>query len=155
MKVPLKDAIETGDWLSCCYKISDEEHKFRFKALSMTRINIDEIDDFNKTNIDGGVLWLLRIEVVNMDKVQCFGCDIRNQIAIFDSDDFLFLPVRDDHLTSHSKFAVSSGLYRFTGWSNCPPLQPKIKASGAIAYLLPEEDTEYFLSVKDGEISEA
>jgi hypothetical protein len=149
--IPLNEAIETGSWLQA----KTDDLLFRFKPISFSKIDLAEIDNSNKMKIDGGVLWLLKIEVVNMNKVQCHPFYIRDHIAIFDSDDFLFLPVKDDHLTSDSNFAVSNGLNRFVGWSSCPALPPKIKVSGALAYLLPEEDTKYFLSVKDGEISEA
>ena len=47
---------------------------------------------------------------------------------------------------------ISTGLHRFA-YGN-PLFAPKIMVSGAILYVLPDEESHYFVAIKDGNIRE-
>ena len=156
MKIPVKEAIESGAWFNCRtkkYAISDEEIHFKLKVLSFEKINMEEVDEPHKIKLDEGVLWLMKIEVVNLEKEEVSPFDITYRILLIDQDGFKFREAFDRHLQQESRYGEINGLSRFAGG---PDLKPKIKAKGAIAFLLPDDDdAEYFLSIEYGDIVEA
>lgn len=125
MNVPIKDAIVSGDWLHFNAKefLSDDIN-FRVRILSIERINKHDIDDPQKIGLDEGILWLMRIEVVNMCKTPLRASEIRFNVVLCDQDGFVFEAVDDDHLIYRSDYAKSTGLNRFAGWSDIRVLMP-------------------------------
>lgn len=157
IKIPITSAVKSGAWFKC--KVSDTldddfVFNFHFKSLSFERIDRRKIDDPEKLELDEGILWMMKIEVVNLNKENIASSYVRDSIVLLDQEDFEFSAIKDDHLTYSSKYAKSAGLNRFGGWSDIPQLRPKIKASGALAFLLPSNKGEYCLSVKGGNIKE-
>jgi hypothetical protein len=99
---------------------------------------------------EGAVRWIMGLEVVNTSKVYVSCGDLQNPMRIVDSDGFEFECHSDSHLGLWSKFAETSSLNNFYGKS----LMPKIKVRGAILFDLPDEDTEYSLTFKNGTMEE-
>ena len=76
---------------------------------------------------------------------------MRNVCKLIDEDGFEF----EDFDNSTLDCSEGSDLHRFSGWSDNPPLSPKIKAQGAIAFVLPDEENSYYLALDNGNIQEA
>ena len=159
MKISVKEAIISGEWVeyslpklwimeSCCV--------FRLRPIKFEKILVSEKDNIsnllsNRYQMDEGVLWLLKIEVVNLSRTSFCGSGIGFSIALHDQDDFVFYTACEKNLEPYSVFSRASGFSRF--YRCRTNLQPKIKAVGAVAFLLPDDDqAEYFLSVKKGSI---
>lgn len=155
MKIPIKHAIDSGAWFKGeAEAYSAPAHSFRFRVLSFGKINKDEIidpdEDIKKRrSFDEGVYWLLKIEFVNLDKESLSTDYVNELIILIDQDDFIFDAVR---IANDSQY-YTSGLARFN--INFPGLLPKIKVTGVLAFILPDEDgAEYYLSVPGGNIQE-
>lgn len=147
MKIPVREAITSGDWLECSSIMYQKEFFFRLRTISFEKILTSAIDKRTEGKLDDGILWLMRIEVININKKPLNAYDITCGVVLLDQDDCIFHAL--DGLSSmYGGLSMSIGLLRFETSSN-PPLQPKIKAVGAIAFLLPDDDqAEYFFSVK-------
>jgi hypothetical protein len=154
MKIPVKEAINSGAWLQCHSKKYDKHFDFRLKLLSFDKINLSHVDDVNEIkefHSAQGYLWLMRLQIVNLNKMEVASGYITGSILIVDQDDFEFSEFDDFHLTLKSNFAKKSGLKNFGGLF----FRPKIKYTGAIAFFLPkDEEIEYYISVLDGDIQE-
>lgn len=150
-KIPIKEAILSGDWLECYCEPYD--YSFRIRLISFEKILYSSIDDPLKMEIvlDEGVLWLLKCEVVNLSRTKFYGRFIQDWIRLHDQDDFIFDASRDKHLTEHSRFSMQTGIDLFSGSNRAyrAPLLPQIKAVGALVFLLPHDDqSKYFLPVR-------
>lgn len=150
-KISLRDVIAAGTWFECHAKCYDEDLHFRLRVVAFTRTSVEEIDptQVNKVVVEG-ILWLLHIEVVNLGKTPTSACRLGRKIKVADQDGFEFHAVDTGSLPS-----AHPGLKRFADWSSTPLLSPKIKACGSIAFDLPDEETSYYLAIKDGSIKEA
>jgi len=150
--IPLKEAIASGAWLECHINAFryDVERGCRLRVVAFERKSVEEIVEVPldmEFRVEG-VLWVLSIEVVNLSKTPMRASRIKRSIRLVDKDGFEFEPFKT-HLEYYSKCA---GLERFTDGS--PALSPKIKASGAILFVLPDEENTYYLTIKDGNIRE-
>lgn len=99
----------------------------------------------------------MKIEFINLNKDSIDAYYASNLIILMDQDDFIFRSIKDDHLTRDSQYAKDTGLLRFEQYGSAtPPLLPKIKIKGAIAFLLPDglEYNNIYLSVPGGNIQE-
>lgn len=147
--VPVKEAINSGAWLQC-EKRSNlfEANQFRIKIKSFRKLNLSEVDEPEKIEeLDsGGVLWLMDLELVNLNKHPLSCVKGPSSLILVDQEHFVFPVVRDFHLRVGSKFSEMSGTKRFFNTD----LLPKIKAVGSIIFQLPDdEDAEYFISLED------
>lgn len=151
-KIPLKEAIEAGAWLECHAKWCSEELYFRFRVTGFRRSSVEEIDR-SKVNdvLVEGLLWLLSLEAVNLANSPVGTWKLRYAIKLVDQDGFEFEPLGRTSLDSDEQ----SGLRQFSGWSSNTPLSPQAKASGSIPFALPDEESNYYLAIKDGSICEA
>jgi hypothetical protein len=149
-KIPLKEAIASGAWLECHARDFDGELHFRLRVVAFEQSSVDEIGG-SRLNVDRleGILWLLGVEVVNLCKTSIKGCKIKYNIKLIDDDGYEF-----ESFHSDLDYKTIAGLLRFADISPNPPLLPKIKASGSVAFVLPDEDAIYYLAVKDGSIRE-
>lgn len=147
--VPVKEAINSGAWLQC-EKRSNlfEANQFRIKIKSFKKLNLSEVDEPEEIkNFDSnGVLWIMNIEVVNLNKQPLHSSDGPYNLILIDQDHFIFPPFLDSHLRCSSEFSKTSGMRRFFATE----LLPKIKAVGSIIFHLPDdEDAEYIISLED------
>ena len=146
--VPIKEAINSGSWLHCEQKNNlFETNQFRLKVNSFRKLNLSEVD--NPENISGldsnSIIWLLEIEVVNLNKIPLGVYEATQQLILIDQDGFNFPFFEDDHLHSHSEFSKKAKLKRF--WMD--DLLPKIKAVGSITFQLPDDDeATYSIGIK-------
>jgi hypothetical protein len=99
--------------------------------------------------IEGGDLWIMKLQIINLNKKKEGVFD--SLIQITDEENYEFNFVSDDHLRCFSTYAETSGLKKLFGTY----YMPKIKYTGALIYLLPKEDNaKYFLTVPGGNIRE-
>lgn len=155
MKIPINYAIDSGSWFRCETEgWMDQNILFKLKVFSFVKVDLGKIDEPNKLKLDEGILWAMKIQVINVTKEEIDPGLIKFRVILFDQDDFKFNAVYNDHL-NYSKFGETVGIKRFAGGSDIPKLKPKIKAAGALPFLLPDDDVaEYFLSVEGGNILE-
>ena len=128
-RVSVTKAIETGTWYECKWKHYDEEFHFRLRILGFNPTTVAEIDVslIDKVKIEG-ILWLISIEVVNLNK-QPFRPDvIPDSLMLMDEDGYQF----EAFIANNLSFDEESGLLRFSVWPGSPSLSPKIKAIGKI-----------------------
>lgn len=151
MKVPIKEAIATGDWLVVNY--SDGGVKLKLRLLKFNKINPKDVEDYNSLDFinDTGELWLLRIDIINIHKTTLPSDVPTKCLFLYDQDDCEFEPVMK---LNYSDYGKKEGIIRYV-W-NQSALQPKIKTSGAFAFFLPNDvEAEYYISTKFGTIQGA
>lgn len=150
--IPIKEAISSGAWLHC--SSDDGSIQFRLRVLSFGKINLADVD--NPQNIkqtdSNAKWWLMKIEVVSLCKKNISPDRLFRNVLLVDQDGFEFNVTEDSHLSSSSGFSIKSGLKRFYFGD----LIPKVKANGAISFLLPDDDeAQYSLSMGNGTVREA
>ena len=130
--VSLNKALVSGAWLECYANATcfDIERHYLLRLISFERKNIGVL----------GMLGKLRIEVVNISKTPMRGSRVQRGLKLVDDDGFEF------------RFTKWNGCNRFA--DNSPRLSPKLKAAGTIALILPNEENNYYLAIKDGNIRE-
>lgn len=153
MKIPVKEAVNSGAWFQCCSGFNGhyEEYSFRIKILSFEKIIMSEIDNPEQINLDieGGELWIMKLQIINLNRKEEGVID--GLIQISDEENYEFNKVSDNHLCCSSTYAGASGLKKLFGTY----YMPKIKYNGALLYFLPKEDNvKYFLTVPGGNIRE-
>ena len=155
--IPIKEAISSGAWFHCEYKYSSDEEltKFRIKILSFQKLDLSQVDNPERIDIkdDGTMIWIMYLEVINLTTKAIYPTDGPSQIILIDQDGFKFEDFGDSHLRCYSEFAERSKLKRFFA----EKLIPKIKATGAILFQLPDDDEAKYsisISVKGGSIKE-
>lgn len=149
----LNDAITNGTWFHCKFKRNIEVFQFRLKILSFQKLDINQVDEPEKINMENGTtIWLMEAEMINLTKEPISSgvigyMDLNNQKGMKYHMSF------DSHLLAFSKFGKMKRLNRF----NTQLLIPKIKAVGAIIFRLTsnEDDAVYSLSMRNGSIREA
>ncbi|TXD84102.1 hypothetical protein ESY86_10620 [Subsaximicrobium wynnwilliamsii] len=150
--VPIKEAITSGSWLQCEKRNNlFEANQFRIKVNSFRKLNLSEIDEPEEINDleNSAVLWLMNIEVVNLNKEPTKTHNNVYGLKLVDNDDFIFPVFLDGHLNCFSDFAKTSGLKRFYAGT----ILPKIKTLGSLVFQLPDDDdAEYFISLEDNGI---
>ncbi|TAL81400.1 MAG: hypothetical protein EPN88_00555, partial [Bacteroidetes bacterium] len=71
MKIPIKYVIDSGAWFQCHSKMYEKYFDFRLKLFSFKKIDLADIDEPNKIdNFDSeeGNLWLMKLQIVNLNK---------------------------------------------------------------------------------------
>lgn len=151
MNHSINELIQTGDWLQCSTKTYDGDIIFRIRTLSFGKMNDNEIDRSKIKKLDEGILWILKIEIVNFTKNPLPAYHIRDKIKLLDQDNFMFDAIQDHYLTYDSIYATKNGLCRFISISGTPSLPCKMKTEGSLAFLLPDDELEFYLSIEDGD----
>jgi hypothetical protein len=145
--------IRGDSWLQCATTKLGEDIVLRIRPVLFEKINVDEIEIGKINKLDDGILWMIKIDVVNFSKKPLEAYFIRDNIKLRDQDDYIFDAMSDTYLTYSSSFAENNGFKRFASFSGTPSLPCKMKTGGSLSFLLPhEEKAEYFLSIKDGNI---
>ena len=151
-KISLSEMIETGAWFRCTMQNDDEETlNFQLRILSFDKLTPSDLGEsaLKKYIHNEGVLWILRIEVINLCKKAIRSSEIRNHLMLIDEDEYEYESYLEE---SYLNYDEVSGLYRFSGNTD---LRPKIKVKGSVAFQLPEEENKYYLTIIDGSIEEA
>lgn len=150
--ISISEAIASGVWYDCTAFCFEEQMTFRLRALGFERTTVAEIEPRLSPPVAvEGVLWLLSVEVVNLDKAPIRASNVADAFSLTDVDGCEFPRFYNGGLSLNPR----SVLHRFSGWSGNPPLSPKIKATGSIAFVLPDEENSYRLTLKKGSIKEA
>lgn len=142
MKIPIKEAVISGDWLTC----SLVEFNFKIRLLSFKvepSLGAESLSPF----INSEDLWHLKIDFINLSKSSFSANLIVNNLLLVDQDDYEFESVNND-LAFNSDYAINNKLNIFH--CICPKIRPKIKTTGGLAYQLPLEEADYFISLKGG-----
>lgn len=149
--IPIKNLVRDACWVKCTarnrWTKETDEWTFRMRISSFDRLDYSQIDRPERLNPveAGAVLCLMTIEVVNLSKVSVIFGYLSQELRLVDGDGFQF---EDDDCGLHfGAFEKRIGLSLGT-------LLPKIKAQGAVIFKLPDEDTEYSLTIKCGTMEE-
>jgi len=145
--VQIEEAIQSSDWLEveCLDRRNETSCSFRLRILGFEPAeNCKLIDEeaLSKITLEGNP-WILHIEVVNTLKESFSREIIYGSLSLVDSDGFRFDPCDRNNL-----YRAMPALFR-----RCrSPFAPKIKASAAIVFFLPDQETCYGLSSRNGTI---
>ncbi|NCB46799.1 hypothetical protein EOM81_07270 [bacterium] len=144
----IRKCIESALWLEACLDEDDIRFKFRILAFEKLEFDYDTLGDDLDFDVSDGVLWLLVLQLVNLTKTTINCDDIKGNFRIVDSDDFCFEFVEDRELCGYSEFATRAKLKRFYSGE----LKPKLTATGGLLFLLPNENTNYFINLESGSL---
>lgn len=160
MPISLVRAIQSGVWYSCQakpYSFSRSPLSFRIRFLSFTPVGINEVDSpesVSKFSLREGKLWILGIEAVSLEKHNIDAANIPQSLSLLDPDGCRYEHIGDQHLCGVSAFSARLGLRRFYNLGS-PQLFPKLVASGAMAFLLPDQDPiDYNVEAEHGTLAE-
>ena len=155
--ISVKDAIESGAWYHC--EVENEDIAFlnvayRIGILSFEKQQLSE-KELNQYFDGGGSLWLMKIQVVSLNKrEQLYPDRIRETIYLQDQDGFRFkylMSPSDSEIILDERW--KKRLERFTVLA--PDFHAKTKAVGSIAFYLPDDDDpQYYIGIVDGTIAE-
>lgn len=145
-KILISEAIDSQNWYDCQCERFDEKVHFRLRVLNFRKTSVQEIDP-DSDECTEGALWIMGIEVINLNKRPLEAYMVRASIEIEDHEEFIFEVFTESELLSDRQ----SGLRRLSGRDSALP--PKIKVSGAILFRLPEEDAQHFLLIKGGSLA--
>ena len=89
--IPIKEAITSGAWYECHARCYQEPIQFRLRVLAFERTSVVQINPQLVRSVTvEGVLWLLSVEVVNLDKAPVGAWRVRHVISLKDAEDFEF-----------------------------------------------------------------
>jgi hypothetical protein len=151
--INLKESIESGEFYfihvddDCNDTISAQVKFDNFYQLDWSLVDeIDEVEDVEA----GANIWILDISIVSLNKKKLSFDDLKDKFKLLDQDEYEYDVVEDSHLCGYSDFAEKTKLSKL----HYVDLKPKILKSGAIAFELPPEFDELYVSIEEGEISE-
>ncbi len=146
----LEEAVEGKQRFSFLYNSpEDKTVSYTMRFLGFEKINPKEVDDFEEVeSVEDADYWYLKVEVLNIGQKKIHGFIATSNIVLVDQDECQFEEKTDSHLTYNSEYGRKIGLKRFHTFGE--PLLPKIKATGAILFLLPSEEGATF-SIKQKE----
>lgn len=150
----LNDAVTNGTWFHCEFKRNIEVYQFQFKILSFQKLDITQVDEPEKIKMESGtIIWLMDAEMINLSKEPITSSGALGFLNLINQNGLRYRMSFDSHLSATSEFAKRRRLLRF----NIQELIPKVKATGAIIFRLPEneDDAVYSLSMRNGSIREA
>jgi hypothetical protein len=138
-KISINEVISSGEWLQHLEK----DVNMKMRILSIRNVDLAEIDDINEVNnnlpLSSSKLLMLGTEIINVSRVTNYP----PKLLLKDQDDFQFAELEDSHLKICSDFAHTHHLY-------VPDLIPKLKYKVEYLFLVPVEDTQYFLGAVSG-----
>jgi hypothetical protein len=151
--IPIKDLVRDGYWLNCTarnrWTNDAAEWTFRMRIQSFERLDYPQTDrplhEQLKPIVEGAVWWLMKLEVVNLSKVSVLFGYLTQEMRVVDGDGFQF--EGGDGGLHFSDFGRQIGL-------SLGSLSPKLKAQGAVLFMVPDEDMEYSLTIKNGTMEE-
>ena len=152
--ISVKDAIGNGAWYHCQSGDDFSEVSFRIGILSFEKQQLSE-KELTLYFDEGGSLWLMKIQVVSLNKErQLSPDDIHESIYLQDQDGFQFrylYAFTDSDIVIDERWEKKLNRFTVEGSS----FQPKTKAVGNIAFFLPNDDgPEYYIGIVDGTIVE-
>lgn len=159
-KILIKNAIKLGNiyYIDNQHKLESKEDieniiKGRLKILNFEEFKLDKTDimNINKMQFLENKIVKLELEYTNLNFIEAQF--ISNICYIVDIDGFKFKPIHDQDIIQ----AIAKHLDK-TLWELSEDMSktfiPKLKMKITIFYMLPNEETDYFLEAKDCEIEE-
>lgn len=141
-KIAIKEAIASGEWL----QYLDKDVNMKIRILSIRNVDLAEIDDIHEVDrslpLSNGNLLMLSTEMINMSSIKQ---DYLPQLVLIDQDEFQFENLCDSHLRSGSAFSEKHHLIVFD-------LIPKLKYKVDYLFLVPKEESKYYLGTPEGTI---
>ena len=143
MRYSINELIYTQDWLELFIpkNILDNECLFKFKIVSIqeidkTKLSLEKLND--KIFLEQGKIIILTLEVVNLSKSTLQNGLFYKEIIIQDEDGYSFEHSINE-VFCDSEFTADP-FFR---------LLPKIRTRIMLFYLLPDEESSYFISIKN------
>ena len=147
IKFPINQLISQEDWLEM-YITKDifNVSLFRFQIKSIKKIDksklaLEKLE--NKMFLEQGKIILLTIDLINTSKSVMQKGNFDNEIEIQDSEGYCF-----EHSTNevfyNSEFSKG---YSFN-------LRPRKKRKIVLFFLIPDEDSDYFISIKNSKLTD-
>ncbi len=173
MRISIQQAINSKERYICVVDIEDwgddfdidesyklPEYKFEMKITGFEKINLysarKEMDEYNQEKLDSFVsnmgnsnLWILKLEIINLNKKTMTGFPIIESLFIEDSESFQFPKCHHDFV-NYSEFAENTKMNVFSGaYPPDVPFLPKSPTEGAMAFLLPKnKKNKYYVFIK-------
>lgn len=148
-RISINEAISSGEWLQYDNNkdlVSDDVFTMKLKLLSIREVQLEEIGDIDRVDksipLRNGRLLILSMELINFSKVQQYS--YAPFFALIDQDNFEFDTLNDGYLVHYSELANRYNLYL--------KLMPKLKYKVDFLFMVPVEDTQYFIGAKFGTI---
>ena len=147
-QISIKEAISSGEWLQYDNNKDNFNGDFtmKLKLLSIREVQLEEIGDIDSVDksvpLRNGRLLILSMELINFSKVQQYS--YQPYFALIDQDNFEFDTLNDGYLVHYSDLAKRYNLYL--------QLMPKLKYKVDFLFMVPVEDTQYFISARFGTI---
>ena len=147
-RISINEAISSGEWFQCdnVKDFSDNAFTMKLKLLSIREVQLEEIGDIDRVDnsipLRNGILLILSMELINFSKVQQYS--YMPSFALIDQDNFEFDTLIDGYLVHYSELAKRYNLYL--------QLMPKLKYKVDFLFMVPVEDTQYFIGAKFGTI---
>lgn len=146
-KVTVSEAIQSGDWLECEYESYSGWRNFRLRILGFEPgENSNSAEQFSKLELEGD-LWILYFDVVNTGKEPFSAWFVLDSLSLIDSDGCRF-----DACNLSDLHELDPMLKRLADSSLSPPLSPKIKVDAAVAFLLPDQESDYRITISEGKV---
>ena len=144
----INELIKNQNWLELFIpkNILDNECSFKFQIASIKEINKSELplEKLNdKIFLEQGKIIMFTLEVINLSKSTLQNGLFYKEIIIQDEDGYSFVHSINE-VFCESEF-TSDSFFR---------LLPKIKTRIMLFYLLPDEESNYFISIKNSKWTE-
>lgn len=147
-RISINEAISSGEWLQYDNDKDNLNGDFtmKLKLLSIREVQLEEIGDIDRVDksipLRNGRLLILSMELINFSKVQQYSYE--PFFALIDQDNFEFNTLDDGYLVHYSELAKRYTLYL--------QLMPKLKYKVDFLFMVPVEDTQYFIGARFGTI---
>jgi len=148
IKFPINQLINQEDWLEMFMPkdMFGNECLFRFQIKSFQEIDKSKLaleKLKNKMFLEQGKIILLTIDITNLSQRAKQKGTFYREIIISDSEGFSFEGSINEVLCS-SEFSTDFSF----------KLIPKIKTETTLFFLLPNEDSDYFISIKNSKLTD-
>jgi len=144
----INELMKNQDWLEMIIpkNVFDNECLFKFKIINIQEVDksklpLEKLDD--KIFLEQGKIILLTLEVINLSKSTLENGLFYKEIIIQDEDGYSFVHSINE-VFCECEF-TSDSFFR---------LLPKIKTRIMLFYLLPDEESNYFISIKNSKWTE-
>jgi len=139
-RISINEAISSGEW----FQYEEAEVTMKLKLLSIREVQLEEIGDIDMVDksipLRNGRLLLLSMELINLSKEEQFSPNLE----LIDQEGYKFHDLTDNYLTTSSDLADRYSLY--------VKLLPKFKYKVDFLFVVPVEDTQYFIGARFGTI---
>lgn len=152
-KVLIKNAILSENVFKIDNRDEDYPVKGRFKIINFEQFKIEQSDfkDISKSKLAENKIGRLDIEYTNLTFSEA--SFITNIFQISDLDGYKFNEIDDQDVIQAISNHLNESIWYVLDDRN-KTFIPKIKMKISIFYLLPDEETEYYVEIRDCEIEE-